>query len=327
MAARADLKVVCTACRYPNPYWEKVCTLCGGIIGAGKAKPASPAGRKAAAGLASHAAPKAPAPRRAEAWFPDAGGAPAPAPSTAEEPAPTAAHDPDVRDLVDAIRSGSGYYVTCFLYSVPFPIPKDRPLRIGRGPDNDVVLPAELVSRHHAEVRPGDGSPLLADLGSRNGTYVGTKKVSETAVTDGDRFRVGPFVLSVRRHVPGETRRIRKDSKALLEKETVDAGFFDPVTALEGNLAQMAPRDVLRVLADSRKTGVLEIRGGDGAARVYFIEGSARHAEVGTQKGAAALRAILSLRSGDFHFATAMFKCAKSLEPGFLADVLGEPGS
>ena len=45
---------------------------------------------------------------------------------------------------------------------------RNRALRIGRAPDNDVVLEEPNVSWHHAELRPGS-LPTIVDLGSRNG--------------------------------------------------------------------------------------------------------------------------------------------------------------
>jgi ABC-type multidrug transport system ATPase subunit/ABC-type multidrug transport system permease subunit len=45
---------------------------------------------------------------------------------------------------------------------------RNRVLRIGRAPDNDVVLEEPNVSWHHAELRPGS-PPTIVDLGSRNG--------------------------------------------------------------------------------------------------------------------------------------------------------------
>lgn len=46
-------------------------------------------------------------------------------------------------------------------------------IRIGRVPDNDLVLTDLNVSRHHAELRRNpDGSFELADLGSHGGTFV-----------------------------------------------------------------------------------------------------------------------------------------------------------
>jgi pSer/pThr/pTyr-binding forkhead associated (FHA) protein/NADPH-dependent 2,4-dienoyl-CoA reductase/sulfur reductase-like enzyme len=63
---------------------------------------------------------------------------------------------------------------------------------IGRAADNDLVVADPLVSGHHAEVRLiGDGY-VVADAGSRNGTYLNDRQVmAPTPLSDGDRLRVG----------------------------------------------------------------------------------------------------------------------------------------
>jgi pSer/pThr/pTyr-binding forkhead associated (FHA) protein/NADPH-dependent 2,4-dienoyl-CoA reductase/sulfur reductase-like enzyme len=63
---------------------------------------------------------------------------------------------------------------------------------IGRAADNDLVVADPLVSGHHAEVRLiGDGY-VVADAGSRNGTFLNDRQVMEpTPLSDGDRVRVG----------------------------------------------------------------------------------------------------------------------------------------
>jgi serine phosphatase RsbU (regulator of sigma subunit) len=43
---------------------------------------------------------------------------------------------------------------------------------VGRGTDNDIVLPSQTVSRHHAKVSYEDDAVLVTDLGSLNGTRV-----------------------------------------------------------------------------------------------------------------------------------------------------------
>ena len=64
--------------------------------------------------------------------------------------------------------------------------------RIGRGPQNDLVIADPLVSGSHAELRRMDGAYRLADLGSRNGTFVGDRRITEpTLLEDGDVVRVG----------------------------------------------------------------------------------------------------------------------------------------
>lgn len=78
-----------------------------------------------------------------------------------------------------------------------FKIEGDR-IRVGREPDNDVVLEDPSVSRRHAEfVRTEEGF-AIADLGSRNGTYLGEARVgSEAPLTDGARLRLGRLKFTV----------------------------------------------------------------------------------------------------------------------------------
>lgn len=70
-------------------------------------------------------------------------------------------------------------------------------LRIGRSPDNDIVLSGEpTVSRHHAElVSDTDGHAwAVRDLGSQNGTHVNGQPVPEGRdhpLVDGDVIAVG----------------------------------------------------------------------------------------------------------------------------------------
>jgi ABC-type multidrug transport system ATPase subunit len=67
-----------------------------------------------------------------------------------------------------------------------------KSLRIGRVPDNDVVLPDLDVSRHHAELRrtPAGGYQIV-DLGSHNGTYVNGRRVTSATLTEQDIVGIG----------------------------------------------------------------------------------------------------------------------------------------
>lgn len=72
---------------------------------------------------------------------------------------------------------------------------RHRPLRIGRAPDNQIVLDEPNVSWHHAEVRPGS-PPTLVDLGSRNGVRLGSQPLrGQGALTPGLVAGIGPFTL------------------------------------------------------------------------------------------------------------------------------------
>lgn len=72
-----------------------------------------------------------------------------------------------------------------------------RPLTIGRGPDNGLVLHDGRASRRHARIFSRAGALLLADLGSTNGSWVNDRRVEEMALGEGDRIRIGDTILIV----------------------------------------------------------------------------------------------------------------------------------
>jgi len=78
-----------------------------------------------------------------------------------------------------------------------FPLNK-QVTSIGRLGDCDVVVSDPGVSRHHAEIRRDDGTYVLADLGSTNGTRVNQDVVSQRELQPGDRITVGRTVLEFR---------------------------------------------------------------------------------------------------------------------------------
>jgi len=65
-------------------------------------------------------------------------------------------------------------------------------LRIGRTPDNDIVLEDLEVSRHHAELRKlPDGRYLIADVGSHNGTFVNGRRITSRVLAEDDIIGIG----------------------------------------------------------------------------------------------------------------------------------------
>jgi signal transduction histidine kinase len=67
---------------------------------------------------------------------------------------------------------------------------------IGRAAESDVQLDDPMVANRHAEVvRQSDGTYVVRDLGSRRGTFVGSKKISEAPLVDGDELLIGPVRL------------------------------------------------------------------------------------------------------------------------------------
>jgi hypothetical protein len=63
---------------------------------------------------------------------------------------------------------------------------------IGRTPDNQIAADIRELSRHHARIeqRP-DGSFVLMDLQSGNGTWVNGQRITEHRLGPGDRIQVG----------------------------------------------------------------------------------------------------------------------------------------
>ena len=72
-----------------------------------------------------------------------------------------------------------------------------RPLGIGRGADNDLVVADPLLSRHHARIVPRNGRLVLSDLASRNGTRVNGRAVLEAVLGAGDRVELGGTTIDV----------------------------------------------------------------------------------------------------------------------------------
>jgi diguanylate cyclase (GGDEF)-like protein len=66
---------------------------------------------------------------------------------------------------------------------------------IGRSTDLDISIEEEAVSRRHARLSRGDGSWVIEDLASTNGSFVNDARVSRQVVRDGDLIRCGTAIL------------------------------------------------------------------------------------------------------------------------------------
>ena len=71
-------------------------------------------------------------------------------------------------------------------------------ITIGRNADNDIVLPADGVSRYHTRLQAAHGGWAVVDLGGVNGTYLGNRKLEpnlSTSLKPGDTLQIGPYQL------------------------------------------------------------------------------------------------------------------------------------
>ena len=73
--------------------------------------------------------------------------------------------------------------------NTPMPWPNLCSITVGRLPDNDVVVPLDMVSGHHARLEREGNRVFLVDLESRNGTSLNDplKKITRRADPSGRR--------------------------------------------------------------------------------------------------------------------------------------------
>jgi Nif-specific regulatory protein len=79
---------------------------------------------------------------------------------------------------------------------VAFSIPLQPLFRVGRQPENELVLTDRHVSRHHIELSLQDQQCSLVDLGSRHGTLVNGQPAERRLLHEGDRIEIGRVVLT-----------------------------------------------------------------------------------------------------------------------------------
>ncbi|HSN90360.1 MAG TPA: PAS domain S-box protein [Anaeromyxobacteraceae bacterium] len=89
---------------------------------------------------------------------------------------------------------------------------------IGRASDADLAVDDPGASRRHARVERGpDGEYVIADLGSRNGTYVNGLKVRSTPLREGDKIQLGTvtaFRFSFREELEEREDRLQRAMRA-----------------------------------------------------------------------------------------------------------------
>ncbi len=69
--------------------------------------------------------------------------------------------------------------------------------RIGRSADNHFQIVHPTISTHHCELELGDGTVLLRDCDSTNGTFVNGERVKEAALQAGQTVHLGDVELLV----------------------------------------------------------------------------------------------------------------------------------
>ena len=108
----------------------------------------------------------------------------------------SAGHDDDVVFRTSELPIGGAVLVsrTGEKYGDRFPVGIGT-TNIGRHPNSDIVLDDITVSRRHAQVVFVDGSYVVRDVGSLNGTYVNQQRCDEARLFHGDEVQIGKFRL------------------------------------------------------------------------------------------------------------------------------------
>jgi len=119
----------------------------------------------------------------------------------------------------------------------------DYALRIGRSPENDLVLqdPAKGVSRFHAELRWEHDHYIIADLGSQNGTWIAGERIETAPLTEGVEVALGPHRLVL------DPERVR----------TVEDGGPARALVLPGELASDVPGAAAEPIVDPHQAATM----------------------------------------------------------------------
>ena len=153
------------------------------------------------------------------------------------------------------------------------------PLRLGRDPDNELVLIDDGVSRRHARIERRSGRLVLMDVGSTNGTLLNDAELSGIVeLRTGDRIQVGATIFKYLS---------ASDLEAALHEQIFSNATTDALTGLRSkrHLTDELGREFSRARRYNRKFSLL---------MVDIDHFKAVNDEYGHQVGDVTLRAVAS---------------------------------
>jgi ABC transport system ATP-binding/permease protein len=128
------------------------------------------------------------------------------------------------------------------------PLPS-KVMRIGRTPDNDLVVSDLGVSRNHAELRKSPtGRYEIIDLGSHNGTFVNGSRIDRAELGDSDIISIGHATF---RLADGELREYVDEGNVSFEARELFVQVSDggkPKVLLQGITFPLPERSFLAVI-------------------------------------------------------------------------------
>jgi EAL domain-containing protein (putative c-di-GMP-specific phosphodiesterase class I) len=114
--------------------------------------------------------------------------------------------EPQKADPTPGNRGGAWYLETMAdagrLRRIAIP---SLPFRVGRRQGLDLVLPADSVSKNHAEIYATESGLGLRDLGSKNGTFINRSLIDDAPLEEGDVVHFADFEFRLGRTDEKET--------------------------------------------------------------------------------------------------------------------------
>lgn len=125
---------------------------------------------------------------------------------------------------------------------------------VGRGRDNDIVLPSDCVSRRHARLEQRAGKLFVVDQASTNGTFINddAHSVRERQLERGDRLKVGDTIF---KYLSGSD--IELQYHEIIFRMTVTDGLTD--LANRKKLDTLLEEEIPRARRHSRDLSLLMI--------------------------------------------------------------------
>jgi len=177
----------------------------------------------------------------------------------------------------------------------PFALPRDATVTLGRSSECDLRLPDADTSRRHAKIVCDDGSFVIHDLASTNGTLVNGERVECRTLAPGDRIQIGAITVTFC-EVSADLDAGDDGAQTVLLERPVSGEAFT------GSLAEIPPFALLQILEMGRKTGVLQLDDATTPGRIWLRSGDPIHAETKDQVGFDAALALVGADVGRFAF-------------------------
>lgn len=145
----------------------------------------------------------------------------------------------------------------------------DAPIAIGKQPTNDLLITGERVSRLHAKLVPQLNGWRIEDCKSTNGLFVNGSRSTGSALTSGDRIRIGEYELEYFDSASARPRELIALSKA---EAKVSAPTTSKSTADDEGIYGLAD-DAIWCEIDKKVSRVETVRESDDNAPTFSEKG------------------------------------------------------